>query len=597
MINFRFAAGGLIMFYKLCFAFSLIIFIMGLYLTIFNMKNNKRKKSFNALYGFAISVFSSAVFVFFPIYAEIFRNDKLRLIKTFLLSVHNTIRLFIVDGEFTIITDYIPKTDIYEAYTFFSSILFVLAPILTFGVVLSILKDIFAYQKYLFNYNTDVYVFSELNEKSIALANSLYNKNSKILLVFNDTFKKNTEESYELFEKAKKLNSICFKEDITVINYKLHSKKRKLLFFIIGQDDTENLEQCVTLIDNYNNRDNTHIYLFSDSLESELLLSSYNKGKVKLRRKNDTEMLIFRNLYNQGYALFENALPYESYKRINALIIGMGQYGKEMTKALSWFCQMDGYRVYINSFDINCNAENEFKSICPELLDDKYNGKFDNDGDAQYSIKIFSGYDANNSIFDEKILSVDNATYIFVALGNDELNIKVSYKLRKLFEKKGLHPLIQTVVYNNKKKKALDGATNFKGKKYDLNIIGDLDSSYCEEVVLESDLESWALARHKKWGDEDSFWNYEYNYRSSIASVIHHKMKLLCNIKGADKTANQRTEQENVALRKLEHRRWNAYMRSEGYTYSNIRDDLAKTHNCLVNFDELSEKEKRKDDD
>jgi hypothetical protein len=50
----------------------------------------------------------------------------------------------------------------------------------------------------------------------------------------------------------------------------------------------------------------------------------------------------------------------------------------------------------------------------------------------------------------------------------------------------------------------------------------------------------------------------------------------------------------------LEHRRWNAYMRSEGYVFSGStdkksRNDLAKMHHDLVNFADLSEEEKRKD--
>ena len=50
----------------------------------------------------------------------------------------------------------------------------------------------------------------------------------------------------------------------------------------------------------------------------------------------------------------------------------------------------------------------------------------------------------------------------------------------------------------------------------------------------------------------------------------------------------------------LEHRRWNAYMRSEGYVYSGspdraTRNDLGKMHHDLIPFDLLSEEDKRKD--
>ena len=100
-----------------------------------------------------------------------------------------------------------------------------------------------------------------------------------------------------------------------------------------------------------------------------------------------------------------------------------------------------------------------------------------------------------------------------------------------------------------------------------------------------------------KWGEEEQFWKYEYNYRSSIASAIHRKMKILCKMSGIEKPIEQRTEEEIWALRELEHRRWNAYIRSEGYTYAEERNNLAKTHHCLIPFYDLPLKEQKKDDD
>ena len=60
------------------------------------------------------------------------------------------------------------------------------------------------------------------------------------------------------------------------------------------------------------------------------------------------------------------------------------------------------------------------------------------------------------------------------------------------------------------------------------------------------------------------------------------------------------TIEERDVIEPLEHRRWNAYMRAEGYVYSGSeaeesRNDLGKMHNDLVNFSNLSEEERRKD--
>ena len=83
----------------------------------------------------------------------------------------------------------------------------------------------------------------------------------------------------------------------------------------------------------------------------------------------------------------------------------------------------------------------------------------------------------------------------------------------------------------------------------------------------------------------------------NMTSAIHKKMKELCEIPGIEKNLDERTEEERRNLRILEHKRWNAYMRSEGFTYAEKRNNLAKTHHCLVPFDELPLKEQEKDDE
>lgn len=561
-----------------------------------------------------IGVVISATLLFIPIYVNIFKSNSCGIFEAILISLHNTIRLFVVDGEFEFITSNISGLPIMlqKLYALLFSILFVLAPILTFGFVLSFFKNISAYNKYLTNFNSDVFIFSELNEKSLALADSISkSSNDKRLMIFTDVFEKEEEQSYELLEKAKELGAIYFKKDIVTINFSLHNKSSNLSFFIIGKDQDENISQSLKIIDKLKYRDNTNLYVFSSLAEADILLeNSYassksnnaNPIKIKVHRINETHSLIVRNLYEKGYEyIFQGAYTDDnSVKRINAVVVGMGQLGTEMTKSLSWFCQMDGYLAQINSFDIDINAEEKFISLCPELM--KFSGKLDIDGESKYTINIHSGIDVDTISFDDAFSKLPETTYVFVSLGNDEKNISTAIKIRRICERLGYKPKIQVVVFNNEKSKALQNITDFSGNEYDIDFIGDTKSSYSEEVIINSDIEEKALERHLQWGNEITFWQYSYNYNSSVASVIHKKMKILCKIPGIEKAPENRSEEELWAIRKLEHRRWNAYMRSQGYIYSgskekSTRNDLAKMHNFLVPFDELPEKEQQKDDD
>ncbi len=188
---------------------------------------------------------------------------------------------------------------------------------------------------------------------------------------------------------------------------------------------------------------------------------------------------------------------------------------------------------------------------------------------------------------------------MFVSRGSDEENVSDAVTVRMLSERYGYHPRIWVVTGEKvaAEKVAKGMLCNHRKQGYDISFVGDIESAYSRDAVLFSELEKVALARHMKWGAEEEFWRIEYCYRSSIASAIHKKYKLYCGVPGAEKEPCDRNEEERQLLRRLEHKRWNAYMRSEGYVYNETRNDLAKAHNCLKPFSELSEKEQMKDDD
>ena len=584
-----------------CFLLSVCSLLFFVILAVVSA-NGRIGKHLNAFYTMFGGVFVSAVFLFFPVNAAVTDMSGISNLQSVLLSIFRAMQIFTIGTEFEVVTNsisYCPD-GLDVCFKILAAFIFVIAPVFTFGFVLSLFKNISAYSRYLGAFFKDVYVFSELNEISLALAEDIKKNNPKVAVVYTDVYEKNDEVFGELSEKAKTLNAICFKKDLLAINFKRHSKNKQILFFTIGNDETENLNQSLKIIGLYNMRENTRLFVFASKVESELLLTSVNKGFIKVRRVNAIRALINRNLYESGTLLFDNAgIGTDGSKKISAVVVGMGGYGREMVKALSWYCQMDGYSVEINAFDKDELASKKFNALAPELMSPIYNG-VSVEGEAQYLINIHSKIDAETSCFADAISKIKNATYVFVALGRDDININTAVTLRMLFERIGIHPVIQAVVYSSEQKRALAGIKNYRGQEYDIQFIGDLESSYAENVIIDSELEEDALSRHLKWGEEDEFWTYEYNYNSSVASAIHMKARIHCDIPGADKKEADLTEAERNIIEVLEHKRWNAYMRSEGYIFSGSKDkssrnDLAKMHHDLVDFESLSDEDKRKD--
>lgn len=587
-----------------CFSVSIgIVAFVAIVSAIVGRTKTAKKHKFSVFKAVFASVFVATVVMFLPIHASSAGDGVSGFWQLIALSFFNSMQVFSIDCGFDLVQDAMQNCNpewLDSAYQVWAATIFVVAPILTFGFVLSLFKNLSAAVKYICVYFKDVYVFSELNQRSLALASDIKSRNKKAQIVFTDVFESNEEEAYELAEEARKIDAICFKKDILVVNFKRHSPKRAIYFFAIGTNETENLNQSLKLIESYKNRENTHVYVFSIKIESELLLNCLDKGKVKVRRVNEVLSLVNRVLYDNGDMIFKSAreMP-DGSKRISAVVIGLGNHGTEMVKALTWFGQMDGYSLKINAFDRNPLAEKKFIALAPELMSPEYNGVIV-EGEAQYEISVRGDIDVETVTFAEEIAKIDDATYVLVALGNDDININTAVTLRMYFERMKIHPIIQAIVYNTQQKKALDGLKNYRGQVYDIDFIGDMESSYTEDVIIDSELEDAALQRHLKWGTEEEFWTYEYNYRSSMASAIHMKARIACGIPGADKREDELTEEERDIIETLEHRRWNAYMRAEGYVYSKSKDkasrnDLAKMHHNLVDFSSLGDEDKRKD--
>ena len=579
------------MIWYLCFGVSLAI----LAATAAAAVNAARSyRSGRALTPFSILFVGVAAAVFVglvPVIAAMVEGEPAGILKLALFDALQTFQIFTVNvgGDFILENIDRSATAISAAYSTYMSCMLFAAPLLTFGFVISLFRSALSDLRYRLRRRGDVYAFSELNERSLMLARSIREGHENAVLVFADAERDGGQS--ELTEQAKELHAILLYKDLLSAQLQKHSRSAALNLFAIRAQESENLLQALKLLEKYREREHTNLYVFSAGAEGELLLSDAPKGKVRLRRVNETRSLIYQFLYDEGERLFETAAASpDGSKSIRAVIVGLDNAGQEMLRALTWYCQMDGYTLELHAFDADPRAADRFAAQCPELLS----------GSDAYPITIHAGADLSAKSFADCFMALPASTFVFVSLGSDTENIRQAAYLRMLCERAGAKPILKTIVSDAAETEALSGVRNYRGQPYGIEAMGDAESLFSEKVLIGSELERLALERHCKWGQEEEFWQYEYNYRSSMASAIHRKARIACGIPGADKTEAELTEAERDGIERLEHRRWNAYMRAEGYVYSgspdkSSRNDLAKMHHNLVPFDTLSAEDQRKD--
>lgn len=576
------------MIWTICYILSLAAALLCA--VIFVMQYKRKRKKFSSAVKALIIGCSAAVFLLhLPIQIDAVGADAAGIVKAVLLSLNRSLRAFVLTDINYMNPGLNIDAGLYGAYSLTMMLFCFICPCLTISFILSFFSKVRSGVKCLLFRRKDLYVFSQMNPHSLALAKDLYTNHKDRRAVFcgvNSDFK---SSHGSLIGEAEQIDAICFDKDMWSVRFRFHSKKKTLCFFMIGTDEQQNTNEALELVERYRERDNTAVYLFSSLPESYMILSGIDRGKVKIRRIDTVRSSVYRFLYDEGERLFAGAADTGGDKLIHAVIVGLDRYGKELLKALTWYCQMDGYRLVIDAFDGDPASESRLKAECPDLFDPAYNGKVI-DGEALYTLNVYAGVDILSDEFDRQIHNLSLPTFAFVSLGDDSADIETSVRLRTLFERSGVHPALFTVIRSDDKKRMIDNIENFKGQKYDVRSIGDVRSTFSEKEIFRSELEQAALDLHKQWGGEESFWRYEYNYQSSLARAIHLKIR---------RALYPQRSASDMSV--TEHKRWNAYMRSLGYTYSgspdpSSRNDLAKVHPDLVPYDQLRDAEKEKDD-
>ncbi len=578
----------------------------------------KKKYQFTPFHVFLVGLFLSGIALFIPIHHRLTLTadaSGIREMKTLLLSLHSTMKLFVVDIDYDLIASsfapggFAVSEGLDNLFCLYSSLIFVIAPVVSAGIVLAFVKNAKAHIAYFFLFFTDIYVMSELNERSIALAEDIMTTSGifkRNAIVFADVYNKNEEEDSELYARAKRIGAICFSKDVTEIRLKPYTPFIKRKVYFIGMDEDENVNQALSVITASKDKrafanGGIEFYVFSNNVEAEVLLNSVDNGDMKVRRICESRSFAVNTL--REHSVFDDAIQTENGKVMNIVIVGLGMNGAELLKTLCWCGQMHGYELNIHVYDMAEDTAALVSSVAPELV--AYNG-LRLDGEPYYNVVFHDKVDVSGPEFLQELSLIGEVTTAFVTLGDDELNIEIAMRMRMQFGRDNISrgskiPPILAAVYSNLKNDTIKscGLKSFKGVDYGITLVGDLRSIYSIKAVEQLELEEAGLKCHLRWAKtaadiEESkrlYERYEYYRRSSMAEALHYIfMKELGIVLGME------DGRFDAQITECEHKRWNAFMRAEGYVGGASKDDIAKTHRDLVPFDLLDFDTKKKDE-
>lgn len=459
-----------------------------------------------------------------------------------------------------------------------------LLPILTAGTVFEILQVYFGKIKIAFMLNKDIHIFSEINEKSINIAKLVKKDYPKDKIIFCNSKKEN-----EIDEFSSK-GYVLIKEDIK--NLKINFGKNKIRFYILSKDEEKVLETTIKLIEKYKNS-NCEILSFIGNDESKMILDEIDKGKITLNIVDELQNSIYHLLIDKP--LFKNA----KNEKIKVLIIGLENVGREVFKSILWCGQMPKYTLEINAVEKDEEQIKELMFDCPEVFKNK------NEYNFSYYIEDIKNLD-NNKELQEKI---KDSTYVIVSTGNEEDNVKISRNLKSFFVKNNNEPEIFAYMVESIKKDKIRQLEN----PFIFNTFGDYKETY-DFIEKNSELEKIAIDLHLSYMPNDTdlveYNKREYNKKSSRATALHLIYKLAPYIKNMDDKDIINSEIEKIIndkdiileIAKVEHKRWIAYLRTEGYELASsdtlkryysksgkIKEHFLKLHPGLKAWEELDD--------
>lgn len=481
--------------------------------------------------------------------------------------------------------------------------------------------------------------FSELNPESISLAKSIRygdRKEKKALFVFCSADSDDDNISSECIEQARELGATLTR--ISLGDLKLTRRIGKKTFFLMGKDD-DNLailsgfaeEERVARL-----KENDAIYVFANDNygtliektvrdkinrtlnglpEKELLEPDKLKKKGTLFCVNRYKNLVYNLL---GEEPLFTALNEES-KDLKIAIFGSGKIGTEMFLAAYWCGQMIDRKLKITV--VSVEKESHFRSRIDHINSDilktcdpnpeeellKINGKgalaesycsFEFVNDNVYldglDMLLAPPEEKNNTPghINGNLVDFD---YFVIALGSDKRNMEVAEQIRRIVTVKsrvkrdaGAKVPIACAVWSNELNDTIGETENTGSMKAEIIPFGSMESSFNIDRVSLDAIREQASSTHDTYerivfNQKNNKKKYEqdpYAYWANVSRAIHLKYKAKCVSMNIDEYLSEAKSGSDFNNKRhelawLEHRRWCAFMRTEGFRCPTADEELA----------------------
>lgn len=545
-----------------------------------------------------VSLFVAAYIAYLPVYVE--RYD---LLSGLLGAIIRVLQVITIDADlvehYDIITAGIASQKFLSLYMLVLSILHVSLPLVSALTAVTVLLRCFSsLQLYWMNCNSKpIFVFSEVNEASIQLAEGLGNIKCGIIFASSRENELGTDDAVT--------KKYIFREE-TIADIRIKIKKNKeIYFFCLSENEDDSLTCSLQLMEKYSKRqkseqEHIHIFQFTKYEDFSVFVDSANKGMLDVQCVNVYERVIYDLL--SKWPLYTN-----TDTRIHVLLHGLSKINQIALKTILWCGQVSGYSLCISVVGTNITSIiEELKLSTPGMFTAKYNVNF---YDCQTEVEV-------SQIIHDKCA---DANYIIACEPTDNETILRGIDLRRMFYKiqDGFesHPYIFCFVKQPVKMKIAESLataeSNAKRKvSYDLIPFGNLAEIYTYDALVCSENEQLAKNVHLAYeeifsdGEIDvhaamqRYGVFEVNKRSNRANALHIRYKLdllgLDYVEGNPQEGVRMEDYYNDKVMKSlaysEHDRWRAFLESEGWITATKKEveayrsaDLSRgRHNCPI---------------